>query len=151
MIPLETMLARRSPGAIAPKIACMTLVIVLIGPQFVSPSTRSATSPSGTENRIASTECQIGVPKKTACAAMRKMLAARLPIQTQRSGRSPEALADEARPLNVRIEHAPSEEQRRHAAGDQHADRRPHDEQQDVDASRVSGDAALATAATAER
>ena len=33
---------------------------------------------------------------------MRKMLAARLPIQTQRSGRSPEVPADEASPLNVR-------------------------------------------------
>ena len=85
-----------------PNAAWITLVIVLIGPQFVSPSTRSATSPRGTDNTIATTECHTGVPKKSACTAMRKTLAARLPTHTQRSGKSPDIPDADANPLNVR-------------------------------------------------
>ncbi len=60
-MPLDTMLALRSPGARPPKIACTRFTIVLIGPQFVSPSTRSATRPSGTESAMATTDCHTGV------------------------------------------------------------------------------------------
>ena len=87
--PLDTIDACSDPGATKPKTACVRFAIVEMGPQFVSPSTRRATRPSGRARRMASTECQTGVPKNADCAATRPVAETRAPSETQRSGRSP--------------------------------------------------------------
>ena len=58
------MLAVRLPGASAPKMACIMFVSWLIGPQFVSPSTRRPTSISGSDSRMATAVSQMAMPRR---------------------------------------------------------------------------------------
>ena len=123
VMPLDTMLARRSPGAMTANIACITLVMVLIGPQLVSPSTRNATRPSGTERRIASIECHTGVAKKSDWTAISATVQTPAPRPTQRSERSPVVTSAAVSERSVAI----STRQRRSSAHIPPATSRPTD------------------------
>src|SRR3954471_5169151 len=67
VMPDAVMLAVMCPGASSANTACIMLPIVEIGPQLVSPSTRSDTSMSGIESTIATTVCQGAMPSDTFC------------------------------------------------------------------------------------
>src|SRR5258708_1594266 len=54
--PLDDMLTGTLPGEMKAKIACIMFDIALMGPQFVSPSTRKPTSISGSDKRMAINE-----------------------------------------------------------------------------------------------
>src|SRR6266853_1555205 len=60
--PLDDMLTGTLPGEMKAKIACIMFDIALMGPQFVSPSTRKPTSMSGSDRRMAMKESHIGMP-----------------------------------------------------------------------------------------
>src|ERR1043165_5957097 len=60
--PLEDMLTGTLPGEMKAKIACIMFDIALIGPQFVSPSTRKPTNINGKDKMIAINERYMGMP-----------------------------------------------------------------------------------------
>src|SRR5258707_2158432 len=60
--PLEDILTGTLPGEMNAKTACIIFDIALIGPQFVSPSTRKPTSISGRDSNIAMNERYTGIP-----------------------------------------------------------------------------------------
>ncbi len=66
VVPLAAMFTVTLPGASAAKIACIKFVSWLMGPQFVSPKTRSPTSMSGNDNAAAIRVIHIG-RSKIAC------------------------------------------------------------------------------------
>ena len=59
---LDTIDACSDPGATKPKTACVRFAIVEMGPQFVSPSTRRATRPSGRARRMAMASRGLSAP-----------------------------------------------------------------------------------------
>jgi len=60
--PLDDMLTGTLPGEMNAKMACIIFDRALIGPQFVSPNTRSPTSISGSDRRTAINESHTGIP-----------------------------------------------------------------------------------------
>ena len=80
------MLTVRLPGTIAPKMTCIMLVIWLIGPQFVSPSTRSPTSISGSDSRMATAVSHMAMPNVSCCSTIRAIASTIDPMTTHCSG-----------------------------------------------------------------
>ena len=121
VVPLASMFAGRLPGAIAPKIACIMFDSGLIGPQFVSPSTRRPTSISGSDSRIAMIVSQIVEPETHLLHDdERDALSDHADGHpAQREARRVEPAGREVR--ERALEHVPPQHQRGEAAGDQHA------------------------------
>src|ERR1041385_6513382 len=60
--PLDDIFTGTLPGEMKAKIACIMFDIALIGPQFVSPSTRKPTNINGKDKMIAINERYMGMP-----------------------------------------------------------------------------------------
>src|SRR4029078_11820024 len=86
VVPLATMLAATLPGAINANTPCIMFDTALIGPQLVSPSTRSPTSMSGSDSTIAVIVIHTGMPSSTACTAHSPIADTAIPGTTNDSG-----------------------------------------------------------------
>jgi hypothetical protein len=103
VVPLATMFATTLPGATAANRPCIMFESALIGPQLVSPSTRSPTSISGIDRSIATTVIQTGIPRYWYCTITSAIAATAMPGTTMLSGISPEPIFAPRRLLNVEI------------------------------------------------
>src|SRR5262249_19282288 len=86
--PLEDMFTGTLPGEMNAKIACIMFDIALIGPQLVSPNTRSPTSINGSENKIAISDSYTETPILNRKTPHRMPATTTDPITTQPIGKS---------------------------------------------------------------
>src|SRR5215468_5774204 len=86
VVPLATMLAAMLPGASTANTPCIMFDTALIGPQLVSPSTRSPTSINGSDSKIAATVIHTGMSSSTACTMHSATALTAIPGTTNDSG-----------------------------------------------------------------
>src|SRR5215468_2891169 len=101
-VPLVARFVVRLPGASAPKIACVRFDSWLIGPQFVSPSTRSPTSISGPDSSTATTVSHHDTSKNAYWTMIIPTVETPMPIPTHDSGNSDEPIDFDDIALNDR-------------------------------------------------
>src|SRR5678815_188756 len=101
--PLATMFAVTLPGAIAANSPCIMFDTALIGPQLVSPSTRSPTSISGSDSTIAASVIHTGMSSSVRCTMHSRTADIATPVAMNDSGISLDPIRAFLRLRNVSI------------------------------------------------